>query len=316
MVWMESLNRVKTRKQVLPPGIQAVGQQWKEKLLIWRRRQKPWADPNSRINTVIESSKTSINQLLHQTFHSNSNWTVVNHIEDVNPSLGQAAHTLKRRTKQFEWICPSNCCVARRKKSAVQHNKTIFVLLLIVFAKYLSHVGKEEGEDVSMRSWVGINLTEMKWVASGQVISFYFVTTWDRYLQGSSQVEKVLTLLLPIVATQLALRWQWWDKIAFYRRQKSWSGPDWRLAEAVVSKTNECHVLWWVEFNPTHLPDQITETNPAPHSPPVVFLRVLAEGVRSEPTALDWGEALFAPASSSWFSYLLSDEGVLLSGGG
>lgn len=35
MVWMESLNRVKTREQVLPPGIQAVGQQWKEKQIYF-----------------------------------------------------------------------------------------------------------------------------------------------------------------------------------------------------------------------------------------------------------------------------------------
>lgn len=121
--WLESLNRAKT--QILPPGIQAVGQQWKEKQIFWRRRrQKPWAGPNARINTVIESSKTSINQLLHLTFHSNSNWTVVNHIEDVNLSLGQAVNTLKRSTKQFEWICPSNCCVARREKKcrATQQN--------------------------------------------------------------------------------------------------------------------------------------------------------------------------------------------------
>lgn len=117
-----------------------------------KKAERKKADPNSRINTVIESSNTSINQRLHQTFHSNSNWTVVNHIEDVNPSLGQAAHTLKRSTKQFEWICPTICCVARRKKMPCNTTKQFFVLLLIVFAECLSHVGKEEGEDVSMRS--------------------------------------------------------------------------------------------------------------------------------------------------------------------
>lgn len=53
-----------------------------------------------------------------------------------------------------------------------------------------------------------------------------------------SQVEKDLTLTANCCLAVSTGR-PWRDKIAFYRRQKSWSGADWRLAEVESSAENK-----------------------------------------------------------------------------